>query len=201
MLTSHSNVTPGIFLMRFLIILLSLSLAIAACSGNWSHYPSRSNTSNHQVKAIYPGDMITVSVFEEDALSGQYSVLPNGTIQMTLVGQIEVSGLSTERAAQEISKTLKEAGFLVNPSVTVSIDPTQTILIMGEVVGAGEFPFKDRMTILDAVGKAGGFSYRANQHSFDIVRKESNGLEKVVEANISTLLKPGDVIRVRERYF
>ena len=71
---------------------------------------------------------------------------------------------------------------------------------MGEVMSTGEYPFKDGLTVLAAVANAGGFTYRARQEDFDIIRKNTNSEEHLV-GTLSTPLKAGDIIRVRERFF
>ena len=175
---------------------------VVACSGQWNTYPERTDAVNKAVPTIEIGDTLNVSVFDESNLSGDYPVLADGTIQIPLIGTIEVAGLDIPQAAELISKKFIEKGYLTDPKLTLSMAQSNTVKIMGEVRGAGEYPFTEGMTILGLVAKAGGFSYRANQNKFDIVRKQSNNMtEKVIGGALSTRLMPGDIVRVKERFF
>ena len=54
------------------------------------------------------------------------------------------------------------------------------------------------MTILNAAALAGGFTYRANEKKIEITR-EGAGEPRVMPPE--TIVQPGDVIRVKERFF
>ena len=56
------------------------------------------------------------------------------------------------------------------------------------------------MTVLNAVAIAGGFTYRAREDDFYIIRASDPSRGKQ-PAGAATPVTPGDVITVRERYF
>lgn len=187
--------------MRKIVIYVCM-LTLFGCSGNWTEYPPPpKETVVDKKQTIEIGDTVHISIFDETDLSGDYVVLQDGTIQIPLVGEVQVENLLLTDAADKIESTMRQKGYLVNPQVTLSIAQFKTVKIMGEIAKTGEYPFKDGMTILDVVASAGGFSYRARQEDFDIVRKTSEGMEEVIQGQISTRVKAGDIIRVRERYF
>ena len=177
-------------------------VSFIGCSGEWSSYPGQSLDKEKNAKdLIGPGDTLDAAIFGEPDLSGEYIVLSDGTIQMPLVGIITIEALSLEEAGEKISKTYQKKGYLVDPKVSLSIAQSKTLRILGEVQNAGEYTYKQGATVLALVANAGGFSYRANQNRFDIVRKNADGTEKVIQAVLSTRLQPGDIVRVKERYF
>lgn len=56
------------------------------------------------------------------------------------------------------------------------------------------------MTVLNAVALAGGYTYRAKQSRVLVIR--ANDPEKKEEvADPNTVIMPGDIIRVPERFF
>ena len=184
------------------IALFGLLILTVACSGQWDRYPERDPTSHSVEQTIDIGDMLNVSVFGEGDLSGDNPVLADGNIQIPLIGTINVVGLTIEQASEAIAKKFVQKGYLIDPKLTLSVAQSKTVKIMGEIRGTGEYPYNEGMTILGLVAKSGGFSYRANQDSFDIVRKQEGGkTEKVIKGNLSTRLMPGDIVRVKERYF
>ncbi len=183
------------------LFILSLFL-FSACSGEWREYPQSNYTQGNAEQVIGVGDKLSVTVFGEEGLSDEYVVLSDGTIQMPLVGTVIVQQKTLEQAQEIISESFIKEGYLVNPKITLSIVQSPTVKIMGEIMDAGVYSYTADMTILDLVAKAGGFSYRANQNHFDIVRKTPmGGSEQVVSGGLSTRIKPGDIIRVKERFF
>jgi len=187
--------------MRLKLFMLLFLLGLSACSGDWSSYPVQTDVVIDKSQYIEIGDTLNVNIFEEESISGSYKVLRDGTIQIPLIGSIAVNKLLLTDASDVIAQALRKKGYLVNPKVTLSIAQSQTVNIIGEINGAGEYPYQDGLTILGVVAKAGGFSYRANQDSFDIVRKKTDTSEEVIKGQISTRVMPGDIIRVRERFF
>lgn len=172
-----------------------------ACTGAWNDYPQRSDSQAPPASILNVGDILTVNVYGEDNLSSDYSVETDGTITMPLAGSVLVRGLKTDEAAQVIRLALIKGGYLIDPQVIASTNRTQIFYVMGEVLNTGEFKHIDGLTLLEAVAKAGGFSYRANQSQFDIVRRDQEDGDVVIKADIATLILPGDIIRVRERLF
>jgi polysaccharide export outer membrane protein len=187
--------------MRYLLTILLTVFMLSACSGEWSSYPAEEAALPSALGHIHTSDVLSVQVFEEPNLTGDYTVDQMGIITMPLIGSVDVLGRDVNSVSQSIEQALKDGGYLVRPDVTVALTQERRILVTGEVLSAGEYMYRDGMTVLDAVAMAGGFSYRANQSSFDIVRKISNGSEKVIKAGLATKIMPNDVIRVRERFF
>lgn len=193
-------------IMRFSFVLLSIImtalLSLNACTNAWDQYPTNpEELSITKPSTIAIGDVISITVTGENDLSNEYTVTDDGTITMPLAGSIKIQGLNAVQARQSIRSALMNGGYLVNPEVIVTTHTTQSFYIMGEILNAGEFKHTPGMTLLEAVAKAGGFSYRANQTTFDIVRHDETQGNRVIRGNIASNIRPGDIIRVRERLF
>ncbi len=67
------------------------------------------------------GDIVRVSVFQEPDLSGNHNVLNDGSIQIPLIGGVQIDGLKLTEASKLITQKFKDGGYLINPNVTVSI--------------------------------------------------------------------------------
>ncbi len=63
---------------------------------------------------------------------------------------------------------------------------------------AGSYPYMSGLTVAQAVAVAGGYTYRASRNRITIFRQGTGQAQTVTE---DTLVTPGDVIRVPERYF
>jgi len=146
-----------------------------------------------------PADQLRVTVFGHDDLSNQYTVASNGTISFPLIGDIDAAGL-TVTEFQRITEQRLAEGYLKSPRVTAEIMTFRPFYILGEVARAGEYPYTNRLTVLNAIATAGGFSHRANRKVVAIKGLEDTD-EQRVELTPTTYVEPGDTIRVLERFF
>jgi polysaccharide export outer membrane protein len=162
---------------------------------------------------LRPNDLVSVSVFQEADLATRDRVAADGTIMMALVGRVKVAG-KTVITAGEIIKGLLQKDFLVNPQVTMSLveHSKQLFTALGQVASPGtyELPQNGSMSLLQAIGRAGGFSRLANPSKITIKRVVGNR-EQVFKVDGKKLagqdgvtpftVLPGDVITVAESLF
>jgi polysaccharide export outer membrane protein len=183
-------------------IFLSIALAtatLAGCAGPDNLPPIESTT--EESYRLDTGDQLRVVVFNQDQLSGDYTVGGDGAISMPLVGGVPVRGMTTsELEASLVQRLSEEQDILVNPSVNVQVQAYRPFYILGEVRAPGQYPAVHQGTVLSAVAIAGGFTYRARTDYVSITRKSG---DQAVEqrADRDTIVQPGDVIYVYERYF
>lgn len=147
------------------------------------------------------GDTLTIRVFGEKDLSGEYLINEEGFIFMPLIGEIDAKGKTIEQVADTIEVKLKD-GFLRDPSVGIEIANFRPIYVMGEVRNPGSYNFVTDMTIRNAAAIAGGFTYRANQKEMHILREGMD--EKTIrieDVPPDQKIAPGDIILVKERFF
>jgi protein involved in polysaccharide export with SLBB domain len=145
------------------------------------------------------GDKIRIIVFGENNLGGEYVVDGSGFIRLPLVGQLKAVGLTVGEFEQQMVTMLKD-GYLIDPRVSVEVTNYRPFYIMGEVNKPGEYPYVTDMSVLNAVALAGGYTYRANQSSV-YIRRNGEATEQSVPADQNSKINPGDIIRVRERFF
>ena len=153
------------------------------------------------------GDVISLSVYGEEELSGDFVVLPSGKISFPLVGNIEVEGKNCSGVEQAVVSELKN-GYLRNPSLSCSVKEynSRKVYIFGEVEKPGTFRYEQNMTIIQGITLAGGFSDIAWKNRTNITRiideRETNivvPIEKIVAGQEKNFfLKPGDIIFIPE---
>ena len=197
----------SIQLKGFVRLLLGLSAfgLIAACQ---STTPVTQQTNPGAVEAVAvqdgeyrlgPADQLRVTVFGHDDLSNEYTVASNGTISFPLIGDITVENLTVNEFQRLTEEKLSE-GYLKSPRVSAEIMTFRPFYILGEVTRAGDYPYTNRLTVLNAIATAGGFTHRANRRIVAI--KGFDDLEeRRVELTPTTYVQPGDTIRVLERFF
>ena len=105
---------------------------------------------------LAPGDRISVTVFGNSELSGEFAVDQSGQISYPIVGAITLAGLSVKDTEQRVTAALSD-GILVNPSVFVRISELRPIQVIGDVRNSGSFPFRAGTIVKSAIGVAGGF--------------------------------------------
>lgn len=146
------------------------------------------------------GDKVRITVFNQRDLTDVYEVDGLGRIAFPLVGQIEAGGLTPKQLEQKIAKVLSP-DYVRNPHVSVVVLTYRPFYILGEVTKPGSYPYVSGMTLLNAVALAGGFTYRADEDSFDLMRPDRSGKKSKMSAKPETPVQPGDVITVNERIF
>jgi polysaccharide export outer membrane protein len=150
------------------------------------------------------GDRIRVNVFEVPEYTGEYQIPPGGAINLPLIGSISVLGLSTEEAADQISK--KYQRFLKRPLISVNLLSPRPInvFVAGEVTrpgaytlslsgGAGNNPGVQYPTVLAALTTAQGVTLAADVTKIKLRRKIGNSREQEVLLNLKELVETGRI--------
>ena len=145
------------------------------------------------------GDHLRVIVYGEDNLSGEFFIGGNGKVSLPLLGDVQAAGLTTQAFQDEIQQYLSD-GYLKDPKVSAEVLNYRPFFILGEVSRPGQYPFTNGLTVLNAVATAGGFTYRANRGKV-YIRHSTDDAEHAFPLLSTTLVAPGDTIRLGERLF
>lgn len=176
-----------------LLILTSACAGTSAPPGTAAYQPT--------VYRLAAGDKLSITVFGEESLSREFSVTPQGDLAFPLLGDLAVSNMTVSELQEMLRVRLAE-GYVNDPRVTVEVLNYRPFYILGEVTKAGEYPFSDGLTAIQAVARAGGYTYRADQGTIYITRAGQMSEERYdLRAGRPVFVSPGDTIRVGERYF
>lgn len=145
------------------------------------------------------GDKVHIAVFNEENLSGDYTVSPDGRITLPLAGPVNAAGRTVPELQEAVTSTLKN-GFVQNPNVTVTATELRPYYILGEVNKPGKYSYMPELTVMAAVATAEGFTYRADMGSI-YVRHASDPTEREYKLTATMAVLPGDTIRISQRYF
>ena len=146
-----------------------------------------------------PGDLLRVVVFGHEDLSGEFEVKGSGHVSLPLIREVEAQGLTLRQFEQAVIDSLKP-DFLINPRVSVDVLNYRPFYIIGEVKRPGSYPYVNGMTVVNAIALAGGYTYRAKENEVLITRAGDAG-NKQEPADHQTVVLPGDVIEVPERFW
>ena len=145
------------------------------------------------------GDKIQIDVFNQEDLTGEYTLDGNGRFTMHLIGKVEAAGLTpTELEALLVSRLKPD--YLVNPRVSIRMENFRPFYIMGEVKNPSSYNYVDGMTYLTAVAIAGGYTYRGKKNQVYVIRGDDPNREEL-KLDVNDKVRPGDIIRVAERMF
>ena len=149
---------------------------------------------------LQPGEKIKITVYGEEALTGEYDVNPAGYVTMPLIGSIKAAGRSQSEFGKDLAGRYVRGGFLQDPHVTVAVTQFKPFYVLGEATNPGEYPFRSGLNVHTAVAMAGGFTYRASK-SYVLIRHTGDEAWKEYPLTEPVPIAPGDLIRVPERYF
>lgn len=123
---------------------------------------------------IAPLDTVTVNVFRQKDLSGDYEVDLTGRISMPLIGAIEATDLTAAQLDQKITAAYG-AKYLVNPDVAVGVKSStrRSVTVDGSVKNSGSYPVNGPLTLLQAIALSGGASEDANLRRVAVFRTVS----------------------------
>ena len=110
---------------------------------------------------LWHDDLIMVHLFGSSEYAPTTRVGLDGTIQLPLLGSVQVEGLTLHQAQDLIAQKLVSAGMYRDPQVSIQIveSPNQTATVIGELHGLVAIIGERRLyDVLAAVGGGGGFS-------------------------------------------
>src|SRR6266481_380812 len=200
--------------------LLTAVFALAACDGDSTPIVKESGESLQLAPTNAPGgglrqgaaggkdadyklganDRLRITVFGQPTLTGEYTLDGNGVLSFPLIGNIPAEGVTTSQLQQAIAAKLKP-DYMVNPNVSAEVITRRPFYVIGEVQKPGNYAYVSDMTAVNAIAMAGGFTRRARKNDFYIRRLDKDGKVVRIEANVGTVLQPGDTLEVRERVF
>jgi polysaccharide export outer membrane protein len=143
------------------------------------------------------GDQIEILVYQEPDLTTITKINQSGAINLPLVGEVKLEGLTIEEAKRSIEDKLRD-GFLVYPDVTLSVKEYRPFFIHGEVERPGSYKYQAEINLEQAIALAGGLKDRASRSQWLIWRGFP---QKSFKASKSEKILPGDVIKIDKSFF
>ena len=131
----------------------ALAMAMLVLLGSWATVMADQDVPGRKLAS---GDRISVTVFGQTELSGEFTVDNGGNIAVPLVGSIEVKNLTLVECQRLIVEKLAD-GILNSPSVSVRLAEPRPIYVLGDVKNPGSYPYRYGTSVKIAVAQAGGY--------------------------------------------
>lgn len=187
-----------------------LLLGLAACaSNNFPPAPAQVSLSDYHY-VIGPGDTLHIGVWQNPDLTTDVQVRPDGRISAPLVDGIKAAGLTPDELAAQIKQRI--AKFVRDPVVTVVVSNFhgalgQQISIVGAAARPQSIPYREKMTLLDAMIAVGGLTPYADGNAAVLIRGKQHyalHLDDLLRHGImadDVPLLPGDTIVIPQGWF
>jgi polysaccharide export outer membrane protein len=152
------------------------------------------------------GDVLDISVWNEESLQKQVTVLPDGVITFPLAGEVVAKDKTVAEVEEELTKKLSE--YLADPVVTVSVTNVEgnRVHILGKVLNPGSFVMNQPLDAMQALSLAGGLSPYAEENNIIVLRRDGTNqqvlpvkyaeIKKGKALNTNITLESGDVMIV-----
>lgn len=206
---------PGVLMLASWLAVLPFVISCAS-SPTVELPPTPSQATAKAVGSDYiigPGDVLQVFVWRNPELSIAVPVRPDGKISTPLIENMVAVGKTSPQLARDMEGVLSEyvRSPKVNIIVTTAASAFSLVKVVGQVTHPTALPYREGMTVLDAILAVGGLSQFASGNRARIVRIE-NGQEKIIHVKVADLvnngdvgqnvpLKPGDVLVVPQSLF
>ncbi len=132
--------------------------------------PISSDATSSTVYRLRPGDQVVISLKGAQNQSIEDVVDESGMITLIYLGEFKVDGLTASEVERKVRDAYINGGIFKELYVTAFI-PTRRYTIGGDVKSPGPFPINGRITLLQAIPTAGGFTEFANKKEILITRK------------------------------
>jgi polysaccharide export outer membrane protein len=165
-----------------------LALASAGCASTGSAPPESAAVPsgvNAPDYVIGPGDALDVFVYLSPELSTTgLPVRPDGRVSLPLVPDIVAAGRSPTELSKDI--TVMVRSFVGSPA--------QQVRIIGEATQPRTMPYREGMTVVDAVIEARGLTRYAAGNRTEIIRRDSPGAPpRSFRIRLDDLMRGGDI--------
>jgi len=163
-------------------------------------------------------DRVRIAVYQEDDLTSVTRIDARGKVNLPLIGEIAIGGLTVVDAQTAIENAYKDGRYLRNPQVTVSVEEyaPREVSIQGRIRNPGRYtlPVESTLTVVELVTKAGGIDDIGKGSAVTVTRILPDGTKKVFTVDVDSiirgkrdtktddsalLLQPGDIVYVPER--
>jgi polysaccharide biosynthesis/export protein len=184
----------------FLAVIMSFFLLQQAA---WSN----EQLQHRPLYTLHIGDVIDLSYRLTPEFNQTVTVQPDGCVDLQVVGNVQVAGLTLEQVHDEIVNLASTQ--LNHPVLAITLKQFEQpyVVVAGEVAKPGKIEINENTTALQAVMLAGGFMASAkdtqvilfrhiNQDTAEVRRLNLHNIKKHSQLERDTELQPGDMLLV-----
>ena len=158
----------------------------------YADLPAQQETQALQVNdyRIGPKDLLEITVFGLPELNQTVRVSEDGSITMSLLGRVEVSGLTAQELEKKLASVLDKQ-YTKEARVTVFIKEYQKVSVIGAVGRPGMYELVGPTTLLQVIAQAGGLTAQAMNELY-VYRIEKDGKPTTITIKVEELMTSGN---------
>lgn len=197
---------------RLALFFIALVTLAGCASSNLPLAPSKAAVPDYKY-VIGPGDTVNIMVWRNPELSMSVPVRPDGRLTAPLIEDLVAMGKNPSDLAREIERQLTK--YIQDPVVTVIVNgfsgpASEQIRIVGSATRPAALPYRQNMTVLDAMISVGGITEFAAGNRAVLIRTAEQGKQYTLrlrdllrrgDVSANADLRPGDVIIIPEGWF
>jgi len=139
---------------------------------------------------IGPKDLLEITVFELPELNQTVRVSEDGSITLSLLGKVDVSGLTAQELEKKLAGLLDQQ-YTKGAHVTIFIKEYQKVSVIGAVGRPGQYEIVGPTTLLQVIAEAGGLTAQATNELF-IYRSGPDGKQTRIAVKLEDMMSGGN---------
>jgi polysaccharide export outer membrane protein len=150
-------------------------------------------------------DLLEIRVFELPELNQTVRVAEDGSISLSLLGKVDVSGLTVQQLEKKLASILDQH-YTKAAHVTVFIREYQKVAVFGAIGRPGNYELIGPTTLLQVISQAGGLTPDATNELY-VFRQGKGGQTTKITIDLGDLtsndnqslnieLQPNDVVNI-----
>ncbi|MFC2160407.1 SLBB domain-containing protein [Acidobacteriota bacterium] len=187
-------------------ILFTLIILLVSSVSSGFHIPLQQDSIlPDQDYKIGARDMLEIRVFELPELNQTVRVYEDGSISLSLLGKVEVAGLTAQELEEKLAMLLDQE-YTRDAHVTVFIKEFQKVSVLGAVGNPGMYELVGSTSLLQIIALAGGLTPEAMEELFIYRQKNSSDQTKITvnlkdlmvngNQDLNIMLHPKDVVSI-----
>jgi polysaccharide export outer membrane protein len=177
---------------RLLLALLSTLLLAGTVPARADSNAINAEKKNY-IHRLALADRLRVGVYQEEDLTTLTRIDARGRINLPLLGEIAIGGMTIVEAQTAIENAYKDGRYLRNPQVTINVEEyaQREVSIQGQIRNPGRFslPPESTYTVVELVTKAGGITDIGKGTAVTVTRIMPDGTKKVFTIDVDSIIK------------
>ena len=173
-------------------LLLALLAPLLAAGLHAQSDATKAEKQNY-VHRLAMADRIRVDVYQEDDLNKIVRIDARGRVNLPLIAEIAIGGMTIVEAQAAIENAFKDGRFLRNPQVTINVEEyaTREVSIQGQIRNPARYslPPESTYTVVELVTKAGGITDIGKGTAVVVTRIMPDGTKKVFTIDVDSIIK------------
>jgi polysaccharide export outer membrane protein len=145
-------------------------------------------------EVLGPGDQVRITAFRYPDLTTVARISEEGKVNVPLIGQVTLQGMTPQRAGAHIADLMKNGDFIKNPQIDVAVVQARSrqVSVLGSVARPGRYILDGSTArVTDVIAMAGGLAPAAADKA--VVQRNREGKSESVEVDIASIIQGGDV--------